>query len=230
MSTGGSVTRYVHALRSPDSQLRDEAARVIFERFAPRLKLLVRRHLDNRILRREDEQDILQAMFASFYQGQAEGRSAPGSRHELWKLLVRITMCKVVNTAHRHMAERRDVRRERPEHHHDPDDSRFPQWMLDHVDRAQPTAEEQVLVVDEIRRLIQSLDDDRLRQIVVWKLEGFTNKEISLMMGKTVRSVEMKLQLIRKLLEQEFRPPGTGRGRAPSGGEPSEGPAPAPDA
>jgi hypothetical protein len=44
-----------------------------------------------------------------------------------------------------------------------------------------------------------------LRQIVVWKLEGFTNAEISSMISKTVRSVELKLQLIRKLLEPEFR-------------------------
>ena len=113
MSSVGSLTRYVHELRSPDSRMRDEAARIIWERFSPRLKNLVRRHLDNRILRREDEQDVLQSMFASFCHGQSTGKTAPASREELWKLLVRITMCKVVNTAHRHMADRRDIRRER---------------------------------------------------------------------------------------------------------------------
>src|SRR5271157_829577 len=106
MSSVESLTRYVHELRSPDSRMRDEAARIIWERFSPRLKNLVRRHLDHRILRREDEQDILQSMFASFCHGQATGKTAPASREELWKLLVRITMCKVVNTAHRHMADR----------------------------------------------------------------------------------------------------------------------------
>ncbi len=203
MSSVGSLTRYVHELRSSDCRLRDEAARIIWERFSPRLKLLVRRHLDNRILRREDEHDILQTAFASFCRGQSQGKTAPASRQELWKLLVRITMCKVVNTAHRHMAERRDVRRERPERRSDPDDSHFPQWMLDHVDRSQPSPQERVLVVEEVQRLLNLLKDEQLRQILVWKLEGFTNKEISAMIGKTVRSVEMKLQLIRKLLECE---------------------------
>ena len=144
MSSIGSLTRYVHELRSPDSRLRDEAARIIWERFSPRLSNLVRRHLDNRIFRREDEQDVLQSMFASFCHSQSTGKTAPASREELWKLLVRITMCKVVNTAHRHMADRRDIRRERGDGPRDSSDPHSPKWMLDHVDRSQPSPEEQV--------------------------------------------------------------------------------------
>jgi RNA polymerase sigma-70 factor, ECF subfamily len=207
MSSIGSLTRFVYELRSPDLRQRDEAARIIWERFAPRLTQLVRRHLDHRIFRREDEQDILQSMFASFYQGQYLGKTTPASRKELWKLLVRITMCKVVNTAHRHLADRRDIRRERSERPCDPEKSHFVDWMRDHVDRAQPTAQDRVAVVEEVERLLHLLPEE-LRQIVLWKLEGFTNAEISPMIGKTVRSVELKLQLIRKILVKEFVPRG----------------------
>lgn len=203
MSSVGSLTRYVQELRSPDYRMRDEAARVIWERFCPRLKLLVRRHLDNRILRREDEHDILQSMFASFYQGQAKGQKAPASREELWRLLVRITMCKVVNAANRHTADRRDVRRERGDAKNDAGDRMFPQWMLDHVDRGQPSPEERTLVIEEVQRLLNQLPDE-LRRIVVWRLEGFTNLEISNMIGLTVRSVEMKLHRVRGKLRHEF--------------------------
>jgi RNA polymerase sigma-70 factor, ECF subfamily len=203
MSSAGSLTRFVHELRSPDQRQRDEAARIIWERFAPRLRVLVRRHLDGRILRREDEQDILQSMFASFYQGQSTGKAAPASRQELWRLLVRITMCKVVNTANRHMAIRRDVRKERSDRPGSGDDDGRTDWMLDHIDRHQSSPDERVAVVEEVERLLQLLPQD-LRQIVLWRLEGFTNAEISQMIGKTVRSVELKLQLIRKMLEQEF--------------------------
>ena len=59
MSLVGSLTRFVHELKSPDARIREEAARIIWERFSPKLKLLARRHLDNRIFRREDERDIL---------------------------------------------------------------------------------------------------------------------------------------------------------------------------
>ncbi len=159
-------------------------------------------------------------MFASFYQGQYLGKTTPASREELWKLLVRITMCKVVNTAHRHLADRRDIRRERSERPCDSENSGFAQWMRDHVDRAQPTPEDRVAVVEEVERLLHLLPDE-LRQIVLWKLEGFTNAEISPMIGKTVRSVELKLQLIRRILEKEFVH--TNQGRRSSAGGPAAG-------
>jgi len=209
MSSMGSLTRFVYDLRSPDLRQRDEAARIIWERFAPRLTQLIRRRLDNRIFRREDEQDILQSMFASFYQSQYLGKTAPASRQELWKLLVRITMCKVVNTAHRHLADRRDIRREHSERSCDSDNNGFANWIRDHVDRAQPTPQDRVAVVEEVERLLHLLPDE-LRQIVLWKLEGFTNAEISPMIGKTVRSVELKLQLIRRILEKEVVPSNPG--------------------
>ena len=74
MSSMGSVTLCVQHLRSPDCRERDEAARVIWERFSAAAAGLVRRHLDNRIRRREDEQDILQSVYASFCLGQLEGK------------------------------------------------------------------------------------------------------------------------------------------------------------
>jgi RNA polymerase sigma-70 factor (ECF subfamily) len=205
MSSIGSVTLCVQQLHSPDCRERDEAARVIWERFASRLQALVRRHLDNRVRRREDEQDILQSMYASFCIGQLEGKASPASREELWKLLVRITMCKVVNTAHRHHAARRDVRRERSETaDRNPAGSLFPHWMLEHVDRAKPSHEEMVTVYEEVERLLQGLSED-LRRIVLWKLDGYTNGEIAKMIGRTVRSVELKMQLIRKRVELSLR-------------------------
>ncbi len=151
----GSVTLCVLHLQSPDARQREEAARIIWERFAPRLLALVRRHLDNRIRRREDEQDVLQNVYASFCLGQLEGKPTPASREELWKLLARITMCKVVNTANHHRAARRDIRRERFESHDS--GSLFPQWMLEHVDKAQPSHEEKIIILDEVERLIEGI-------------------------------------------------------------------------
>jgi DNA-directed RNA polymerase specialized sigma24 family protein len=81
-------------------------------------------------------------------------------------------------------------------------DSHANLWLLEQVDRSQPTPEDRVAVGEEIDRLLHVLPEE-LRQIIVWKLEGFTNSEISCMIDKTVRTVELKLQLIRKLLEKE---------------------------
>ena len=41
------------------------------------------------------------------------------------------------------------------------------------------------------------LDDDRLRQIAQYKLDGFTNEEIGGRLGLACRSIERKLQRIR---------------------------------
>ncbi len=199
MGSTGSLTIRIQHLRSPDVRERDEAARVIWDHFESRLRSLVRLHLDNRVRCREDEQDILQSMYASFCHGQLEGKASPASRQELWKLLVRITLCKVVNTANRHLAARRDVRRERPAANRPAESGLFPHWMLDHVDRAQPGPDEKVVAIEELDRILQALDEDH-RRIVIWKLDGYTNAEIAAMLGRTVRCVELKLQLIRKRL------------------------------
>jgi len=99
-------------LRSSDRELRDQAAREIWRLYSHRLRLLVRRRLDDRIRRREDEDDVLQSMYASFFTGQIQGFAMPANHRELWRLLVRITVCKLINTAKHHTAARRDVRRE----------------------------------------------------------------------------------------------------------------------
>ena len=74
--------------------------------------------------------------------------------------------------------------------------------MLEHVDGSQPSHEEKVIVLEELDRLLQGLPQE-LRQIVLWKLDGFTNAEIACSIGRTVRCVELKMQLIRKRLEQK---------------------------
>jgi DNA-directed RNA polymerase specialized sigma24 family protein len=197
----GSVTLCVQHLRSSDPRERDQAARVLWERFAPQLHGLVRRHLNSRIRRREDEHDVLQNAYASFCLGQRDGNATPANREELWKLLVRITMCTVVNTAHRHLAARRDVRREQAEGPQTVADTDFPNWLRDYADRGEPSHEEATIVLDELTRILSQLPPE-LRTLVLWKMDGFTNADIAAKIGRTVRSVELKMQVIRKRIAQ----------------------------
>jgi DNA-directed RNA polymerase specialized sigma24 family protein len=192
MDSSGSVTRWSAELRSPDPRTRDEAARQIWERFSARLAALVRRRLDARLSRREGEDDILQSMFKSFCLGQLEAKEPLRSRDDLWKLLVWITMCKVANAAHRHRAACRDYRREVIPAPQGSDDAPFPDWMLEAMDCSEPELEQ----AEEVERLIQALPDD-LRQIMLWALEGETNKQIAERIGRTERMVELKRQQIR---------------------------------
>ena len=57
------------------------------------------------------------------------------------------------------------------------------------------------MVEEEFSGLLDLLPDEELRQVALWKLEGYTNAEIASEIGRHERSVERKLQIIRGIWE-----------------------------
>ena len=51
---------------------------------------------------------------------------------------------------------------------------------------------------------MKALNSEELTRMAEWKLEGFTNGEIAEKCGRTTRTVERKLNLIRKILVHEL--------------------------
>jgi RNA polymerase sigma factor (sigma-70 family) len=192
----GSVTRLIEQLRSDDPAVRDDAARRIWERYLPALLNLARRHLDNRLLHREDEEDVLQSMYASFCIRQRRGGFAICDRDDLWRLLVTVTLRKARNTARRHRQEARDYRREcaQPGSR----DSQCNAWILEQMDASEPTPDEAAALNEELERRLRALGDPVLRLIALRKLEGYTNREIARELDDcTERTIERKLGRIR---------------------------------
>ena len=68
----------------------------------------------------------------------------------------------------------------------------------------EPSPEFAAEVAEEYERLIKSLGDATLEQLATWKLEGYTNAEIAQKWDKTERTVERKLNLIRKIWIHEL--------------------------
>ena len=68
--------------------------------------------------------------------------------------------------------------------------------------RYEPTAEFAVEVVEEIEKLTAALGDETLREIVGYKLEGFTNEDIALKLNVSSRTVVRKLRRIRQEWEE----------------------------
>jgi DNA-directed RNA polymerase specialized sigma24 family protein len=197
MENRGSVTRYAFEMHSPDAARREEAARQIWTRFEARLRGVVRRRLDARLLRRATEDDVLQSLFAGFFMAPPGAGGPPRSRADLWRLLVHITLCKVANTAERHFAARRDVRRERwledvPAEEFAPARARVedPHWI---------SPEDEAIAREEFDRLRNLIPED-LRPVFDLRLEGYTNAEIARQINRVERTVELKLQAIRALL------------------------------
>jgi DNA-directed RNA polymerase specialized sigma24 family protein len=54
-------------------------------------------------------------------------------------------------------------------------------------------------VAEECQNILDRLSDTILRAIALWKIEGFTTEEIASKLGCTTRTIERKLQLIRRL-------------------------------
>jgi DNA-directed RNA polymerase specialized sigma24 family protein len=75
---------------------------------------------------------------------------------------------------------------------------------LDQIADTGPTPEFLLQLADEHHRLLASLGDDTLRDIALWKMEGWTGDEIAGKLGITRRSVDRKLERIRELWKGEL--------------------------
>lgn len=101
---------------SDGSLLRDvrcgnqQAATVLYQRYAERLRLLARKRSSRDLAGRLDEDDIVQSAFGSFFRGVSNGSYDVPAGEEIWKLFLVITMNKVRAKGAYHRAARRDVR------------------------------------------------------------------------------------------------------------------------
>jgi DNA-directed RNA polymerase specialized sigma24 family protein len=184
-------------LRSDDPAVRDAAARSIWDRYFRDLLALARQNLDRRIRLRTDEEDVAQSMFKSFCMRQQRGEFDLAGRDELWRLLVTITLRKARNAAKAQRREKRDVTREQTIPGGDESESAV--WVLEQMEASDPSPGVAVVLNEALERRLQALADPDLRQVALWRLEGYTNGEIAGRLDCTARSVERKLARIRSL-------------------------------
>jgi RNA polymerase sigma factor (sigma-70 family) len=202
----GSVTTLTDRLRSASPDSSDEAARQVFERYLPRLLTLARRHLDRRIRVLQDEEDVVQSMGRSFFSRLRRGDFDLADRDALWALLVTITLNKARNAADRHFAAKRDVRRVQPFPRSDDSPSDAPyQAFVPEAD--EPTPVEADALNEALEYRLRDLPEPDLRQVALMKLEGHTNHEIAEALQCGERSVERKLNLIRKRWDAAIEDP-----------------------
>jgi RNA polymerase sigma factor (sigma-70 family) len=195
MVQDGSVTRQIQLLRSGDEGERELAARLIWKRYFQDLLELARNNLNRRIRRREDEEDVVVSMYKSFCLRQQRGEFDLAGRDALWKLLVTITLRKARNAAKKQMRDKRDIAREQTVA--DPDDQESGLWVLEQMESSGPSPAEAAQLNEALERRLEVLGDPDLRQIALWRLEGYTNREIANRLDRTERSVERRMERIR---------------------------------
>jgi DNA-directed RNA polymerase specialized sigma24 family protein len=62
----------------------------------------------------------------------------------------------------------------------------------------QPSPATLVELEDSLQQLLGRLDDETLRTIALWRMQGYTRDEIADQLGCARRTVARKLELIRK--------------------------------
>jgi DNA-directed RNA polymerase specialized sigma24 family protein len=200
----GSVTLWLGALKAGDLA----AAQPLWERYFVQLVRLARARLRARPWAGADadEEDAALSAFDSFCEGAARGRFPRlADRDELWRLLVVLTARKVGAQTQRQRRQKRGggrVLREADILGSDAD-ADGGDAGLEQLGGAEPTPEFAAMVAEECRRLLDDLGDENLRQIAVWKMEGYSNEEIRQRLGCSLRAVTLKLALIRELWDPE---------------------------
>jgi RNA polymerase sigma factor (sigma-70 family) len=203
MSSEGSVTRWVTALKGGDLA----AAQPLWERYHRRLVSLARQRLQSARRRAADEEDVVQSAFHSFFQGVARGRFPQlDDRDNLWRLLVVITARKALDQlAHEH-SKRRGGGTVQGQSRMYPGEPEWDETAIEQVVGEEPTPEFAAQVAEQYHRLLDLLGDETLRQVAVWKMEGFTNDEVAERLDCSRRTVARKLETIRIIWSKEPAP------------------------
>jgi DNA-directed RNA polymerase specialized sigma24 family protein len=198
----GSVTRLIDALVGDET---DSAAEQLWRRYFDQLVRLAHVRLKAAPRGVADEEDVALSAFDSFYRGAVQGRFPRlGDRGDLWRLLVTITARKAADQFKKEHRQRRGGGRvvgEAALDAADPEAGR----RLEQVVGREPTPAFAAQVVDECRRLLGSLGDEGLRTVALLRMEGYSNDQIAERLGCGLRSVERKLERIRKRWHAEGR-------------------------
>ena len=106
-----------------------------------------------------------------------------------------ITLRKARNAANKQMRRKRDLAREVTLKGRDDPESAH--WALEQMDAAGPSPAEAALLNEALERRLEVLAVPELRRIALWRLEGYTNREIADRDGCTERSIERRIERIR---------------------------------
>jgi DNA-directed RNA polymerase specialized sigma24 family protein len=201
----GSITGWLAQLKRGN----EAAVQPLWERYFGKLVGLARTKLCamRQPLTDEDEEDAALSAFHDFCTGARGGRFPRlADREDLWRILIYLTTCKAVDQIRRRATRRRGGGWVALETDLRPAQHGAGTWSLDSVVGTEPSPELAAHVAEECQNHVDRLRDPILRRIALMKLACYTNEEIRVALGCSLRSVTLKLELIRKLWEGNAEP------------------------
>ena len=207
MRDQGSVTLWIDGIKEG----RSAALEQIWSRYFERLAKLARRRINasSGDTGPADEEDVALSALHSLWKRAAGGKLPElQGRDDLWRLLVVITARKAVSRIRREACQKRGGGRVVDESALKGDFTHEAglNHALAHFIADEPTPEFIVMIAEETRNRLDTLPDPVLRRVAVLRMEGNTNEEIASELGCVVRTVERKLDVIRKLWAQGTSP------------------------
>ncbi|MEZ6127121.1 MAG: ECF-type sigma factor [Planctomycetaceae bacterium] len=194
----GSVTRVIRRLKSGD----EDGADLIWERFFPRLKCLVKTRLRTRHRTVSDEEDLALDSLVELFQGLRAGRyEALNNRESVWRLLVTVATRNVKDELSRTFRQKRGGGRVVNESSlTNPNDGETA--AFDRIASDTQTPEVRMMIAEECAKMLECLDDEMLGTIALMKVADATNEEIAAALKTSVRTIERRLNDIRKCWER----------------------------
>jgi DNA-directed RNA polymerase specialized sigma24 family protein len=200
MDESSSVTTWLNQLKVGES----DAARRLWETYFAQLVRLARRKLAATPRLTADEEDVALAAFHSFCKGVRQGRFPRlDDRDDLWQVLVMLTVRKAADERQSARRQKRGPGRVRGESVFLKGDESGTANGLAQIAGREATPDFAAEVAERLGQLLQALDDASLCSIAIWKMEGWSNKEIANHLGCGLRTVERKLSLIRRIWKAE---------------------------
>jgi DNA-directed RNA polymerase specialized sigma24 family protein len=153
--------------------------------------------LQTKFAKVNDAEDIALSAFHSFCRG-VENKKFPelSDRDGLWRLLVSITIHKLLHVVR---DQKRLKRGGQFRELQGLDSSSDSIAAVNQIVSREPSPEFAFEVAERYQEMMLSLEDEELVKLATWKMEGFSNEEIAKKIGRASRTVERKLQLIRKI-------------------------------
>lgn len=170
-----------------------DAAEVVFHRFVQRLLGLARARLDLKTRQKVDPEDVVQSVMKSFLRRHGEEQFELRGWDSLWGLLAQITARKCGRQMQYFRRARRDIRREA-----EPPGASQAGWDALLPD---PTRDEAVALTELLEEFMRGLDD-RERNLLELRLQGYTVREIAAQVGRTEHTVDGVLKRIRRRLQR----------------------------
>ncbi|MCA9049141.1 MAG: hypothetical protein KDA89_10465 [Planctomycetaceae bacterium] len=193
-TNANNVSHWIDLIKYGDSA----AANRIWQHYFDRLVRSVRQRLKGQNRAVSDEEDIVLSVFDSFYAAAEQGRFPDLSdRHDLWRLLLRMSARKVIDKRRHDRRQRRggDVEI----HSLGSDDE-----IIIEVIGNEPSPEMVLMMQESVEQFFSHFGVGHLHELAVAKLEGYSNAELSRRFECSERTIERRLHLIREKYQQEL--------------------------